>query len=96
MATFTKLVPYLYMAMFIVIGWRLYVIRWHVGLKALSGAAMVIAPPLLFILPALRNPAGGMAGLAMATGIGMLVMGMLCLLGGGAAGWLYARSKTRA
>jgi F0F1-type ATP synthase assembly protein I len=91
--TLTGIIPYLYMLAYIVIGWRLYVIPWATGLKALSGAAMVIAPPLLFILPALRNREGNMADLLLATGIGMLVMGILCLLGGVAAAWLRARSR---
>lgn len=90
--SFDRIFPFLYMLAFLVIGWRLYGIRWAKGLKIASGTAMTLAPPLLFILPALRNPAGNMADLLMATGIGMLVMGLLCLLGGVLAAHLRARS----
>lgn len=93
MSSFGQIMPYLYMAIFIVIGWRLYVIRWDWRLKAASGAAMVIAPPLLFLLPALRNPQGNFAGWLLAMGIGMLVMGALCMGGGVLAGWLRARPR---
>lgn len=87
------LIPWLYMAAYIFVGWRLYVITWHRGLKIVSGAAMALAPPLLFILPALRNPAGNFADLAMATGVGMFFAGMLCLLGGALAAHIRARSR---
>lgn len=93
MTSLSGLIPWLYMAAYIVIGWRLYVIAWHRGLKIVSGMAMVIAPPLLFMLPALRNPAGNFSDLLMATGIGMLVMGALCLLGGAVAAYLRNRSR---
>ncbi|WP_070150969.1 hypothetical protein [Sphingobium phenoxybenzoativorans] len=93
MMSLSGVIPWLYMAAFIIIGWRLYVIRWHGGLKIVSGVAMVLAPPLLLVLPALRNPAGNFADLLMATGIGMLVMGALCLLGGAVAAHLRNRSR---
>ncbi|RVT43077.1 hypothetical protein [Sphingobium algorifonticola] len=94
MTTFGQIMPYGYMLLFIVIGWRLYVLRWDWRWKAASGAAMVIAPPLLFLLPALRNPQGSFAGWLLAMGIGMLVAGALCLGGGVLAAWLRARPRT--
>jgi hypothetical protein len=93
MTSLSGIIPWLYMAAYLVIGWRLYVIRWHLGFKIASGAAMVLAPPLLFMLPALRNPKGNFSDLLMATGVGMLVMGALCLLGGAVASHLRERSR---
>ena len=89
------LLPYLYMAAYIAIGWRLYALRWQTGMKIAAGAAMVIAPPLLFILPALRHREGATAGLLLATGVGMLVMGLLCALGGMVASYLRERSRPK-
>jgi hypothetical protein len=94
MILFGKIFPYLYMAVFVVIGWRIYGIRWDWRLKAASAAAMVVAPPLLFILPALRN-GGGMADLAFWIGIAMGLMGLFCLLGGMLGAYLRARPRRR-
>lgn len=95
MILFGKIMPWLYMALFLVIGWRLYVLRWDWRLKTASGAAMVVAPPLLFLLPALRSPHGEFSGLLMAMAIGMFVMGALCLCGGALAAWLRKRPRAR-
>ncbi|HEX7783195.1 MAG TPA: hypothetical protein VF509_10350 [Sphingobium sp.] len=94
MILFGKIFPYLYMAAFVVIGWRLYGIRWDWWLKAASGAAMITAPPLLFILPALRH-GGGMTDLAFWIGIAMWLMGTFCLLGGMLGAYLRARPRAR-
>ena len=95
MILFGKIMPWFYMTLFVVIGWPLYVLRWDWRLKAASGAAMVTAPPLLFLLPALRNPQGEFAGWLLAMGIAMFVMGGLCLLGGVLGAWLRKRPRAR-
>jgi len=93
MTALTSILPYIYMLALVIAGWRLFVVRWSRALKIASGIVIVTVTPLLLLVPSLLHPERPFAGLLLATGIGMLVAGAGCLLGGMAGAWLRQRGR---
>ena len=91
--TLGSILPWLYMGFFLLVGWRLYLVGWPIWVKTMAGIALVAVPPLLLLLPVLRNPTQLSANILQATALVMVLMGGLCLLGGLVATWLRERNR---
>ena len=64
---------------------------WARGLKIGAAVALVLPFPMLFLVPALINPASPFADLLCAICLALMTGGAVALLGGVAGAWLKAR-----
>lgn len=83
----------LYLVALACVGWWLQRSRWNAGFRVACGMALVIFTPLLFLVPAMRNPQNQFSDLQMAMGVGMLGAGLAAMLGGFAVAWIGSRRK---
>ena len=88
-----SVLPWLYMGFFLLVGWRLYLVGWPLWANVATAIAMVGVPPLLVLLPTLRNPTEVSASILQATALAMVLMGGLCLIGGVVATGLKQRAR---
>ena len=86
-------VSLLYLVVLAGAGWWLQRSRWKPPYRLAFGMAIVIFTPLLFLVPALRNPRNQFSDLQMAIGVGMFAAGFAAMLGGFAVAWMGARGK---
>jgi len=86
-----KILAAFYLLLMVAAGWRLFTTAWSRGLKISAAVALVIPIPMLFLLPALMDPARPFADLLRAIGFALMGGGAVSLLGGMAGAWLKAR-----
>lgn len=91
--TFEAFASWLYLLVLAGVGWWLQRSRWAPGYRVACGMGLIIFTPLLFILPAMRNPHGQFTDLQMAISVGMLAAGTASLFGGFVVAWIGSRRK---